>query len=326
MNQKAMIGIGGGVLAVVAVIVIYLVGFSGGPGPAGTGGGDNAGKVRAEKLFAGVTSSEQFKAGGGKVTWDSADAQGDQGVLIKNIKITGKDKQGRDRQITIDEFKVTRLDWNKVNGSPFADVEIKGLRSPQLAEEKQFKEFMTATGMKELVLDIKVRYEYKEGGKLMDLQDVVVTARDLGTLTLKAQIHGVDISAIQNMQKSGKVDPAAAMGMISAIQIGKVHASFKDSGAIDKAATMQAKKAGSDKEKILTGVVGMLEAQKAGIPFEIGKKAADAAIKFLKNKSSITVKAEPASPVSVLQLMMGGRNVANVDRLAKQLNVSVSAE
>jgi len=326
MSKKAMIGFGGGILAIVAAVVIYMVGFSGGPaGPAG--GGDAAsGKARAEKLFAALNSSGDFKSRGGEVTWGSAESLGDQGVLIKNLSIKGKNKKGEAGEVTAEELRVNRLDWNKVNSSPYADVEIKGLTSKQFAESPQFKGFMATTGMKNLVLDMKIRYAYKADGQLMDMQEVVVTARELGTFTMRAQIHGLDIAALQNMQKSGKADPAQMMGMAAAIRIGKIYLSFKDNGAIDKSATMQAQKTGSDKEKVLSGMIAQLERQKAAIPVEIGKTAADAVIKFLKNKSTLIAKADPSSPVPVLQLVMGGRNIANIDKIAKQLNLSVTAD
>ena len=327
MNKKAMMGLGGGVIAIVAAVVIYLVAFSGGgSGPSG-GATSASGQARAEKLFAGVTSSQQFKAGGGKVVWKSAEAQGDQGVQIKNVEITGKDKQGKDRKISVDEITVRKLDWNQIQGSPYADVEIKGLRSPQFAETPQFKQFMEATGLKDLVIDIKVRYQYNKDSKLMDVQEAVVTARELGTFTLRAQIHGLDIAAVQKMQEGGKFDPAQLMGMAAAIQIGKIYISFKDQGAIDKSATMQAKKMGGDKDKVIEMAVQQLEQQKAAIPFDIAKKAADAAIKFLKNKSTIIAKADPASPVPVIQIaMMGQPTPAKIESLVKSLGISIMAE
>jgi len=326
MSKKAMIGFGGGILAIVAAVVIYLVGFSGGPGGP-TGGGDAAsGKAKAEKLFSALNSSGDFKARGGQVTWGSAENLGDQGVLIKNLSIKGKNKKGEAGEVTAEELRVKRLDWNKINGSPYADIEIKGLTSKQFAESPQFKGFMATTGMKNLILDMKIRYEYKADGQLMDVQEVVVTARELGTFTLRAQIHGLDISALQGMQKAGKVDPAQMMGMAAAIRIGKIYLSFKDNGAIDKSATMQAKKTGADKDKVMSGMIAQLEQQKAAIPVEIGKKAADAVIKFLKNKSTLIAKADPANPVAVLQLVMGGRSIANIDKIAKQLNVSITAD
>lgn len=326
MSKKAMLGFGGGLLAIVAAVVIYFVGFGGGSGGPSGGGETASGKARAEKLFSGLNASGDFKARGGTVTWGSAETLGDKGVLIKNLVIKGKNKKGVEGQVTAEELKVNRLDWNKINGSPYADVEVKGLTSPQFAENPQFKQFMEATGLKKLVLDMKIRYEYKADGQLMNVQDVVITARELGTFTLRAEIHGLDIAQLQGMQKSGKADPAQMMGMAAAIRIGKIHLSFKDDGAIDKSATMQAKKVGADKDKVLQGMITQLEAQKAAIPMDIGKKAADAVITFLKNKSTITAKADPASPVPVLQLVMGGRSMANIDKIAKQLNVSITAE
>lgn len=328
MNKNAMIGVGGGLIAIVAAVVIYMVGFSGGSGGPTGGGSSQAGEARAEKFFAALKSSDQFKSGGGTVKWGSAETFGDEGLLMKKVVIAGTNKKGEKGTITADEVRVNKLDWKNPQSSPYGDLEIKGLTSPQFTENPQMKQFMAATGMEKLVFDMKFNVAYKKDGQLMDIQTIEVTARELGTFTIQAQIYGIDIEALRKMQAGGKVNPAAAMGMLAAVRIGKINISFKDNGAIDKSATMQAKKTGGDKDKVISGAIQMLEAQKAGMPFDIAKKAADAAIKFLKNKSAITVKAEPGSPVAVLPLAMSMQrpSPAAVEKIVKDLNISVSAE
>ena len=129
MASLSRVGIAG-VLAAVAAAVIYLAVFSGGPGDLGgpAGGGDPAiGEARAERLFAALKESPRFKAAGGSVRWETAEALGDEGVLIRKLSIGGADLDGRPAAVAADEVRVRRIDWNNIGMSPYGDIEIRGL-------------------------------------------------------------------------------------------------------------------------------------------------------------------------------------------------------
>ena len=320
MTSLSRIGIAG-VLAAVAAAVIYLAAFSGGSGgPAG--GSSVSGQARAEKLFAGLTNSQQFKAAGGGVGWDSAEALGDEGVLIRNLTVKSKDWDGRPTVITAAEVRVRRIDWDNVSRSPYGDVEIDGLA----IDSQRVAAFMAATGVTEFVADLKVRWDYKAEGRIVDLQTFDLTVRKWGTIGLQAQLHGLEAAALQDMQNSGEIDPAYAMGLMAEAKIGSLSLSFADGGAIDLLAAKRAADTGLTRKQVIDQALREMEFQKAARPYAIVRQAFDALIVLVKTRGTIALKAAPKQPVPLLRLLLNFKTTpAGVDRLVRDLGLSITA-
>ncbi len=321
MMSLSRVGIAG-VLAAVAAAVIYLVAISGGPG--GPAGGDSVtGQTRAEKLFAGLTNSERFKAAGGSVAWESAEALGKEGVLIRNLSIESKDWDGRPAAVAATELRVRRIDWNNVAVSPFGDIEIIGLTT----DNERAATFMAATGVTALVVDLKARWDYNAESRIVDLQTFDFAVRKWGTIRLRAQLHGLEIAALQDMQDGGAIDPVYVMGLMAGAKIGGLSVSFKDSGAIDKLAEKRAEETGSDKKQVIEQALRGLELQKDAQPHAIVRQALDALIQFVRKRGTIVLKATPERPVPFLRLMLNRPTTrAGIDRLARELGLSVEAQ
>lgn len=311
-----------GVLAAVAAAVIYLAAFSGGSGdPAGSK--SVSGQARAEKLFAGLTNSQQFKAAGGSVVWDSAEALGDEGVLIRNLTVKSKDWDGRATTIAAAEVRVRRIDWDNVSRSPYGDVEIGGLA----IDSQRVTAFMAATGVTEFVADLKVRWDYKAEGRIVDLQTFDLTVRKWGTIGLQAQLHGLEVAALQNMQNGGEIDPAYAMGLMAEAKIGSLSLSFADGGAIDLLAAKRAADTGLTRKQVIDQALKELEFQKAAKPYAIVRQAFDALIVLVKSRGTIALKAAPKQPVPLLRLLLSFETTpAGIDRLVRELGLSITAQ
>ena len=316
-----------GVLAAVAAVIIYLAVFSGGPG--GPAGGDASaiGQARAEKLFAALKNYERFKAGNGAVTWESAKPLGDDGVLIRNLSVKGKDERGRASTIAAVEVRVGRIDWNNVAMSPYGDVEIKGLTTPEFARNPTVAAFVAATGATTVIADLKMRWDYKPDGQVMDIGASELTVREWGTLNLRGKFHGLDIAALKELQNGGEADPAYIMSLMAGLKIGSFTLSFKDRGAIDKLAAKQAEETGTDKSAVIDKALNGLEMQKNVLPYDIVRQAFEALIVFVKNRGAIALKAAPKRPVPLLRLLLKSRsNPADIDRLVQELGLSISAQ
>ena len=322
MMSLSRVGIAG-VLAAVAAAVIYLAVLSGGPGGQAGGGDSISGEARAEKLFAELKNSERFKAAGGSVTWESAEALGQEGVAIRNLSIESKDWDGRPTVLEAAELRVRRIDWNNVAMSPYGDVEIGGLT----AANSRVAAFMAATGVTTFIADLKARWDYKADGQVMDLQTFDFTVREWGTFSLQGQLHGLDISALGEMQKGSETDPAYVMGLLAGAKFGSFSLSFRDSGAIDKMAAMRADNTGLDKKQVIDQALKGLEIQKTAQPHAIVRQAFEALIVFVKNRGAIALKAAPKRPVPLLRLVLISQsNPADIDRLVQELGLSISAQ
>ena len=311
-----------GVLAAVAAAVFYLAVISGGPG--GPAGGDSAtGQARAEKLFADLKNSEQFKAAGGTVAWKSAEALGKEGVLIRDLSIESKDWDGRPTAVAAAEVRVRRIDWNNVAMSPHGDIEVIGLT----ALNRKLSALMVAAGATTFVADLKARWDYKADGRIIDLQTFDLAVREWGTFSLQARLHGLDFAALQEMQDGGDIDPAYVMGLMAGAKIGGLSLSLKDSGAIDTLAEKRAQETGSDKKQAIEQALRALELQKGAQPHAIVRQAFDALIQFVRKRGTITLKAMPERPVPLLRLALNRPTTqAGIDRLARELGLSVEAQ
>ena len=316
-----------GVLAAVAAVIIYLAVFFGGPG--GPAGGDASaiGQARAEKLFAALKNHERFKAGNGTVTWESAKPLGDDGVLIRNLSVKGQDERGRASTIAAAEVRVGRIDWNNVAMSPYGDVEIKGLTTLEFARNPTVSAFLAATGATTVIADLKMRWDYKPDGQVMDIGASELTVREWGTLNLQGKFHGLDIAALKELQNGGEADPAYIMSLMAGLKIGSFTLSYKDRGAIDKLAAKQAEATGTDKSAVIDKALNGLEMQKNVLPYDIVRQAFEALIVFVKNRGAIALKAAPKRPVPLLRLLLKSRsNPADIDRLVQELGLSISAQ
>ncbi len=319
MTSLSRVGIAG-ILAAVAAAVIYLAVLSGQPdGPAGSSA---SGQTRAEKLFAGLKNSGRFKASGGSVSWDSAEALGDEGVLIRKLRIGAMDWDGRPTTLAADEMRVRRIDWNNIEMSPYGDIEIRGLT----ATNGKITAFAAATGATAFVADLKARWDYKPDTRIADLQAFDFTVREWGVLRAQAQLHGLDLAALEELQKDGEIDPAYVAGLMAGAKIGKFEVSFTDRGAIDTLAARRAEETGLDKEKVIDRALAGLAAQKSGQPFDIVRQAFDALIVFVKKRGTIALKAAPKKPVPLLRLALTSRTSPDrIDRLAREFGLSVEA-
>ena len=321
MTSLSRVGIAG-VLAAVAVAVIYLAVISGDfGGPAGNGA-SATGQARAERLFAGLKSSERFKASGGSVSWADAEALGDEGVLIRKLSIKGRDWDGRPTAVAAEEVRIRRIDWNNIGMSPYGDVEIRGLT----AANSKVAAFAAASGVTGFVADLKARWDYKSDTRIADIQTLDLAILEWGTLSAQGQLHGLDLAILQEMQKGGEIDPAYVAGLMAGTKIGRLEISFTDRGAIDRLAAMRAEETGQDKKQVIDRALAGLAAQRAGQPFEIVRQAYDALIVFVKKRGTIALKATPGKPVPLLRLVLTSKSGrAGIDRLARELGLTVEA-
>ena len=319
MTSLSRVGIAG-VLAAVAAAVIYLAVLSGEIGGPADNSAAVTGQARAEALFAGLKNSERFKASGGSVTWESAEALGDEGVLIRKLSIKGKDWDGRSTTVAADEVRIRSIDWNNIELSPYGDVEIRGLTGTN----SKVAAFAAATGVTAFVADLKARWDYKPDTRVADLQALELTVREWGTLSAQMLLHWLDFAALQEMQKSGEIDPAYAAGLMAGAKIGRFEMAFTDRGAIDTLAAVRAGETGKDKNEVIDRALAGLAAQKANQPSGIVRQAFDALIEFVKKRGTIVLKAAPETPVPLLRLALTSRSSpAGIDRLARELGLSV---
>jgi hypothetical protein len=321
MNKKALAGIGGAAVVAIAV-VLYLVLSGGG---SGVGGGDpKVAKQRADLIFADLVKQ------GGKATYKSAEAPGEK-LILKDVVVTPKASAGKPAvELKIAELRINRLDWKNPKSSAYGDVEIKRMTSSAFSQNPQAKEFLSAAGLKDFVLNGKYVYSYDKAKKLLETQAFDTSVDGMGTLSIKIKMDGIDIEQMRKLTAGGKPQMGQLMGLAGALRLHVLSISFKDAGgtvAIQKYAAKKQKVSADDVKKM---ALTQIENRKKAMPFQLGKEALEAAEKFIKNPGEIFIKAEPSAPVAILAVVMGtmggGMNPAKIDALKKTLGISIGAK
>ncbi|MCW5770796.1 MAG: hypothetical protein KIT16_04110 [Rhodospirillaceae bacterium] len=311
MNAKV---IGGGIVVVAAVAAGLYFGVL-----QKSGGGPEVAKERADKVFA------SLKAKGGEATYANAEASGN-GVVLKKVVLKSKDPSGKPMELTIDELRVKSLDWANPAQPSFADAEYRGLRFPALAENPQFKEFSSVTGLKEVVINAKVDYTYDKATKTIEFKTAEADVDGVGKLSFTGKIEGVDIAQLEGMQGTSP-DPSKLMGMLGVIRLHSLRIAFKDAGGVAKLMKFGAHKEKKTEDQIRTEMLAKI-AQGKNVPVKIGRDAATAAESFIKSPGTFAIEAKPKAPFALAQLMAlaGKFDPPAIDKLAEELGLSVKAE
>ena len=314
-----------GVLAAVAAAIAILAVLAGEDvRPAGDTV-SKSGEARADRLFARLRQSPQFRADGGTVTWDSATALGAEGVLIRNLRIARTGANGRAGGIAAAELRVRRLDWSNLAVPARGDIAVAGLKSLDPAGLRGLPAFMAASGARDPVADARLRWTYRQDDRTMDIGIAELTVREWGTVRFAGRILELDMKALLEMESGEEADPVQAFGLLAGAKIGALSLSFRDRGAIDRMAAQRAGDTGQDKAAVIAQAVKGLEARRAAAPHAILRQALDAAIVLVKNRGAITLTAAPQPPVALLTLVLLLRR-DDPDRLARKLGVTVAAE
>ena len=323
--NKGIVGAIVGVVIVAAVAVgAYFIFFAGpgGSGPAVTGtslpGGMTA-KQAADKIVASATKQGRTMAYGA--------AEADGGTLVmKDVTVTMPNGQG---PLKIGEMRLNKYDYDNPDLPTYADLEYRKLSLGPFMQTPQGKQFMQMLGVDDILVDVHAAYSYDATNKVLDVTKLVIDADKLAEINMTMKLGGIDLAKMQDVQKGGKPDPAAMMGLMQTLQIYNFTLSIKDDGVREAILKSVAKQQNSEADKIKTQIVAMMTALK-GAPqakAAIAQEALTAAIATIQDGGTITLKIAPDQAVAVMSLaptFMGGPTPEKLDALKKQLNLSIT--
>jgi len=157
--------------------------------------------------------------------------------------------------------------------------------------------------------------------------DTTIAARNMGNFKMGAAAAGIPIAAIHQLQQTepGKEpDMQALMPQLMNVQVGRVTFRFEDASITKKLLPMLAQMQGMDEATFVANAGAMAQLGLAELKNPEFTAAAVAAINnFLKDPQSITISAQPAAPVTVMQLMQV--DPANPGAAIQQFGVSIKA-
>ncbi len=315
--MKTPMIIGGGAVAVVVVAAGLYFGLS------GSGSGPSNATARAEQAMA------SLKEAGGTYSYKSAESSG-RGVVMKNVAIKAPATSPAQFSMTIAEMRINDMDWTNAKSPDFADIDYRGVRFEGTgAEPAQLRDFKDATGVKDLVVNIRAAYAFNKSSRTLEIKTGDVELVNFGTLSFTAKLDGIDKDKISGLN-TGQPDPSQMMAAFASLRIVSLRIAFKDAGGTNRAFDAAAKKQGlASGEALREMALKSIADKKKSAPFKIAQQLSDATEKFVRKPGTIEIAANPRTPFAVMSLsavFMGGPNPAAIDKLTEELGLSVAAK
>ncbi len=250
---------------------------------------------------------------------DTAPLPPSYGVLeITGTKIT--DEDGNEATAKRISVSIDEMDGDLPTASTFS-VEELILDTDTLDDDG--KKALTDLGYETLNLSVKGQGRWDPDAATVDVSNLEISGVDAATFRLSFQLGGVTREVIEKLDDA-QGNPEQALSLLQGVSVGAITLHLDNDSLVERALDMQAKEAGTDR----AGMVAQLE---AGLPLMLGilqnpafqKEVSTSVTTFLKAPDTLTVKAAPAAPVPVAQLM--GTVMLAPQTLPQVLGVSISA-
>ncbi|MCY4239955.1 MAG: hypothetical protein OXC93_16685 [Rhodospirillaceae bacterium] len=272
---------------------------------------------------------------GDKVSFDSATEEGDvltvRGLRIATELSTDDPKKPDTRikksfLVNLDELIIRKYDYNNPELPLFGDAEAKGMRfDGELVNNREMSEALNSVGLKEIVLDSKIKYEANPQAGLIFLDTYSITLRDMMSFALSLKVDQIDFAKIpkgitrpgfgvpgsNNGASAGGNPGAMFMQVFSTARLHNLLVSLTDLGGIERglalAAAEQSKKNVDGPkmtvDKVRDQVRKLLAFARTKVAGAFANSAIDAAGQILAKPGTLTLAARPNQPVQFTSLM-----------------------
>jgi len=252
-------------------------------------------KKRADSLLKGITDA------GGKVTYGSVEkGDKDDGVVIKNVEITGPDN----KKVTIEQVDVRKYDWDNPQKPKHIDFSIKKLVIPPDALDKEAGEL----GLTSLTINADFDYAFDDAKKTFEISGIVVDIVELGEVRLKLKLVGLAMADIKNATGDAppgqKKDDEAGMKLLANVNLAGATLSFKDKSLVERMIRAEAKKKNMSEQAAKAKMLEDLAEQRKKAEDDATREIVDTAIKFLTNPGTIEIISAPGAPANLMMAFM----------------------
>lgn len=299
--------------------------------------------------------SQYTKMGGklsyGEVTEDGGvltakDLKVEMSLPVKDPKNPTGAKVNKTFLITLDEMIVRRYDYKNPELPMFSDGEVKGMRfDGELVNNKEMNQMMAATGLKELVMDGKFKYDANVKTGTVQLDTYSITVRNIMSFGLSGKIDKIDFSKLpkdliqpgfglpgQKNDGMKKVKNPGEM-MMAAFGQSRLHdlsITLTDLGGIERgmkfAAEEQSKKNPSGPKMtaamMRAQVKGMLGFANQKLTGAFAASLINAVGKLVSGPGTLTIAAKPNQPVQFVSLFgFAMMTAASAQKPGQKLNL-----
>ena len=169
----------------------------------------------------------------------------------------------------------------------------------------------------------------------LSLDPFEVTLEDAGQFSFDFQLNGYTPAfskSLQQIQKQMASDPAGAensgmaiIGLISQLSIASLNLGFTDDSLTGKLLDFYSKQGGQTRDQLIAGITGMLPGVLGSLQNpEFQTEVTTAVDTFLKDPKSITIGANPDSPVAATALMGAAMGAPQTIPTVLQLEVTAN--
>ncbi len=245
-------------------------------------------KKRTDALVKSLT------AGGGKLKYGAAEAEGKDGVALKDVEITSADG----KTVKAESIVAREFDWENPEQPTHMDLSIKKLVVPSAALDKE----VTDLGVSQLTINADIAYELDDDKKTFEISGIVIDVVELGELKVKLKLAGI---ASADLKGAIGGQPGGSEKILAQLSIVGAAISFKDKSLTQRLIAADAKKKGISEADAKKKMLEELAEQKKTAQDDATREIVDLAVKFLNSPGTIEVGANPAAPANVMQVFMG---------------------
>jgi hypothetical protein len=260
-------------------------------GSAGTG---RIVTVQADVQKRAAALVKSLSAGGGKVKYGSAAAEGKDGVALKDVEITSPDG----KTVKAESIVAREFDWENPDQPTHMDLSVTKLVVPSAALDKE----VTDLGVTQLTINAELAYELDDDKKTFEVSGITIDIVELGELKLKLKLAGI---ASGDLKGAIGGQPGGGEKILAQLSIVGAAISFKDKSLTRRLIAADAKKKGISEADAKKKMLEELAEQKKQAQDDATREVVDLAVKFLNSPGTIEIAASPSAPANVMQVFMG---------------------
>lgn len=159
-------------------------------------------------------------------------------------------------------------------------------------------------GLAQVTAGIEFQGEWNGDTGQLTIPSAAIVLQDLFAVQVSLELQGLTAPVIQQFSELASRDHVIALDLLQNAAISRFNLSVINEGGLDDLLERQAQQQGQSRAAYVAQLVARTDEQIARIPDQAKQlEFSQAVIAFLQNPQNITLRATPASPISVAQII-----------------------
>jgi hypothetical protein len=173
-------------------------------------------------------------------------------------------------------------------------LDLRGLSIIGTSAPQELKEYLMMVGEDDLVFSLKVKARGDQAKKLLDVQQIRLEGRGLGTLEMAFRVTGLNMDRDNPNATMESMNKTASLAALSII--------YKDKAFASSLITNMAKEQKTTVDKVQAQAIAQIKAMQAPSKSQAFRGFLAQAIKFMDRPGELTLVAQPPKPVLISSL------------------------